>query len=108
MTILDSDDALKAGVEALGRLDPVMARLVREGAVPRLRRRPAGFEGLIWIVVGQQVSTASAAAIWARFEARLAPLDHTTVLRARRDKLVRIGLSGAKPVSGRRNSLPGW
>ena len=33
---------------------------------PPLRRRPAGFEGLARIIVGQQVSVASATAIWDR------------------------------------------
>jgi DNA-3-methyladenine glycosylase II len=65
-TILDSDTALKRGLAALVELDPVMARLVGQGTRPALRKRPPGFEGLAWIVVGQQVSTASAAAIWGR------------------------------------------
>ncbi len=68
---LDSRTDLDAGTAALARLDPVMARLVAEGAVPPLRRQPAGFEGLAGIVVAQQLSTASAGAIWSRVRALL-------------------------------------
>jgi DNA-3-methyladenine glycosylase II len=63
---------------------------------PPLRRRPDGFAGLVQIVVSQQLSTASARAIWERLTAALDPLDHTTVLRARTAKLARAGLSGPK------------
>lgn len=34
-----------------------------------LRRRPEGFRELLWAITGQQLSTASAAACWARIEA---------------------------------------
>jgi DNA-3-methyladenine glycosylase II len=57
---------------------------------PPLRRSAAGFPGLLRIVVGQQVSTASAAAIWTRLSgvlgevsaARVSALDDTTLLSA--------------------------
>ena len=39
--------------------------------MPPLRRRAAGFAGLCRIVCGQQLSTASAAAIWGRLLGRL-------------------------------------
>jgi DNA-3-methyladenine glycosylase II len=97
VTILDSDRALKRGLDALVRLDPdVMGRLVREGALPVLRKRPAGFEGLAWIVVGQQVSTASAAAIWARVRERFAPVTPAAILAASEESLRAAGLSAPK------------
>jgi DNA-3-methyladenine glycosylase II len=95
-TILDSDAALKAGLDALVGLDPVMARLVREGALPRLRFRRAGFEGLAFIVVGQQVSTASANAIWGRVMERFPTLTPDAVLAASDEELRAPGLSGPK------------
>jgi DNA-3-methyladenine glycosylase II len=95
-TILDSDASLKAGLDALVGLDPVMARLVDEGALPRLRFRPAGFEGLAFIVVGQQVSTASANAIWGRVKERFPVLTPDTVLAASDEDLRGPGLSGPK------------
>jgi DNA-3-methyladenine glycosylase II len=63
---------------------------------PPLRKRADGFAGLASIVVSQQLSTASAKAIWDRLEAALHPLDHTALLRARTAKLARAGLSAPK------------
>ena len=95
-TILDSDAALKAGLDALARLDPRLARLVAEGAHPVLRKREPGFEGLASIVIGQQVSTASAAAIWGRMKARFDEIAPRTLLDASDDDLKAVGLSAAK------------
>lgn len=93
---IDTEADLQTGLAALARAEPRFAAIHAETGDPPLRRRPGGFAGLAAIVVSQQVSTASAAAIWSRMAARLAPLDHAALLRARRDKLVRIGLSGGK------------
>ncbi len=65
------------------------------GPLP-LRRRAGGFEGLASIVVSQQLSTASAAAIWGRLAAAVDPFDHAGLLRARTPKLRRVGLSTGK------------
>src|SRR6476469_4903164 len=61
-----------------------------------LRKRADGFAGLASIVVSQQLSTASAKAIWGRLQAALNPFDPTAVLRARTAKLARAGLSAPK------------
>jgi DNA-3-methyladenine glycosylase II len=95
-TILDSEAALKQGVAALSARDPVIARIIAAGATPMLRKRPPGFEGLIAIVVGQQVSTASAAAIWGRITARFGPLTADTILAASDEELRAPGLSAPK------------
>ena len=55
-TLLETDAVLKRGVSELALADPVMAKLAESGITPQLRRRPPGFEGLSWIVVGQQVA----------------------------------------------------
>lgn len=95
-TLLETDAALKRGVDALSRADPVMARLVAEGASPRLRKRPPGFESLAWIVVGQQVSTVSAAAIWSRVQPLLAPGTPERLLALPDETLRAAGLSAGK------------
>src|SRR5436309_6933287 len=46
--------------------------------------------------MGQQLSTASAAAIHGRLVAIADPFDHHAILRTRKDRLLRIGLSNAK------------
>ncbi len=55
--------------EALARLGAgcaYIARALAEAGVPEPRVRPPGFEALAHIIVEQQVSVASGAAIWAR------------------------------------------
>ena len=64
--------------------------------MPALRRREPGFAGLARIVCGQQLSTASAAAIWGRLSAAFDPFHHDAVRKARADRLGRLGLSAAK------------
>ena len=61
-----------------------------------LRRRPGGFAGLASIIVSQQLSTASANAIWTRLAAQLDPFEPAAVRRARPIRLARAGLSAAK------------
>lgn len=94
--LLDGDAALAEALAGLARLDPVMARLLGSGARPTLRKRPPGLPELVRIVVGQQVSTASAAAIWGRFEATFRPLTAERLLAASDDELRGPGLSGPK------------
>jgi DNA-3-methyladenine glycosylase II len=62
-----SDESLAAALAVLRSRDTALVdRLLAEAGTPPLRRRPAGLPGLAWIVVSQQVSTASANAIYAR------------------------------------------
>jgi DNA-3-methyladenine glycosylase II len=91
-TEADLDAALAKLVLADPRLAPVLAKAGR----PPLRRREGGFAGLCAIVIGQQLSVASAAAIRGRMMAAFEPFHHDTVRRARADKLARLGLSAAK------------
>lgn len=76
--------------------DPRFATALALGGRPPLRRRADGFAGLASIIVAQQLSTASAKAIWERLTTALDPLDHAAVLRARAAKLARAGLSAPK------------
>jgi len=70
------------------------AALAKTGPLP-LRRRPEGFGQLLWVIVGQQVSTASAAAIWARLEAA-GFTDPGPVGAASQNELRAVGLSRQK------------
>ena len=70
MTI-KTDSDVAAALDALGRADPrLLPVMAAAGPVP-LRRSPGGLPGLCGIVVAQQVSKASAAAIFGRFSAAL-------------------------------------
>src|ERR1700674_5876103 len=87
---------LVAGLERLVALDPRLAPVRAVAGTLPLRRRTNGFAGLASIIVSQQLSTASAAAIWRRFAEAFDPRDHRSVLRARAPRLARAGLSAAK------------
>jgi DNA-3-methyladenine glycosylase II len=91
-TQADLDEAMRALVAQDPRLKPILELT----GMPALRRRESGFAGLAAIVTAQQLSTASAAAIWGRLNAAFDPLDHDALLRARADRLGRLGLSAAK------------
>lgn len=63
---IETEQDLATMLTALSAQCPVMARLHAERGIPPLRRRPAGFEGLVHVVVFQQISTLAAQAIWRR------------------------------------------
>jgi len=66
--IILTDACVAEGVDWLCASDPAMARAyAATGALP-LRRRPDGFAQLLSAIVSQQVSVASARAIWGRLE----------------------------------------
>jgi DNA-3-methyladenine glycosylase II len=88
----DLDDA----IDALVKQDPRLRPIVDRTGLPALRQRQPGFEGLAAIVCGQQLSTASASAIWGRLSAAFAPFHHEAIRRARADRLGQLGLSAAK------------
>lgn len=94
--LIDSQAALDRGVAELCNLHPRFAELVAAGAVPPSRKRAAGFAGLAAIVMGQQLSTASAAAIWGRLDAAFPDLCADDVMSATDETLRGAGLSRAK------------
>ncbi len=93
---LHTEADLRAGLAELVIADPRLKPVAEKAGVFNLRRREPGFPGLCAIVCGQQLSTASAAAIRARLFAAFDPFHHDTVRRARTDKLRRLGLSAPK------------
>lgn len=93
---LHSDADLQAGLAQLLAADPRLVPVAEKAGAFSLRRREAGFAGLCAIVCGQQLSTASAAAIRNRFFAAFDPFHHDAVRKARTDKLKRLGLSAPK------------
>jgi DNA-3-methyladenine glycosylase II len=93
---LNTQADLEDAIAALVRQDPRLKPIFERTGMPALRRRAPGFAGLAAIVSGQQLSTASAAAIWGRVSAAFDPFDHDALRRARADRLGRLGLSAAK------------
>jgi DNA-3-methyladenine glycosylase II len=69
MRILSTADCMTEGAAWLAAREPGFARALAFCGPPPLRRREAGFSALLGAIVSQQVSTASARAIWARLVA---------------------------------------
>src|SRR5712671_1068254 len=93
---LNTQTDLEEAVHVLVKQDPRLKPVFELSGMPALRRREPGYAGLAAIVCGQQLSTASAAAIWARVSAAFDPFDHDALRLARSDRLGRLGLSAAK------------
>jgi DNA-3-methyladenine glycosylase II len=98
-THIHTEADLERAIAALVAADPRWATVLERGGKPPLRRREGGFAGLAQIIMGQQVSTASAAAIYGRLIAIADPFDHHAILHVRKDRLLRVGLSNAKVKS---------
>jgi DNA-3-methyladenine glycosylase II len=93
--IIETPEDVAEGAAVLAGLCPRLAHAyARTGPLP-LRRRPDGFAELLSAIVSQQVTTASANAIWGRMQAAgLTTPD--TILRADDDALRAVGLSRQK------------
>jgi DNA-3-methyladenine glycosylase II len=97
MTIhLNTQTDLEDAIHVLIKQDPRLRPILDLTGMPALRQREPGFAGLAAIVCGQQLSTASAAAIWDRVSKAFDPFHHETIRKARADRLGRLGLSAAK------------
>lgn len=93
---LDTAEALTIHLERLMARD---ARLlvVRERAGPfEVRKNPAGFAGMARVICGQQLSVASARAIWGRLENLEGALDPTSYLGLEETAVRAVGLSAGK------------
>jgi len=95
-TIIHTQADLEASLATLVAQDPRLAPVLQKAGMPALRRRDGGYPGLCAIVCGQQLSTASAAAIRSRLFAAFDPFHHDTIRLARTERLARLGLSKPK------------
>jgi len=93
---LETQADVDAAVRQLVLQDPRLEQVVAVAGRPALRRRAGGFVGLAQIITAQQLSTASASAIWGRLAAKFDPFDPDKIRLARATTLGRLGLSGAK------------
>lgn len=83
-------------IEALCQREPKFAEAWRVVEFLPDRRRPADLASLARIIVEQQVSVASAAAIWARVEMAVTPFTAEQILKRSDAQLQRCGLSRPK------------
>lgn len=86
---------IASGLAHLARVDPDMAAAIERVGAPEQRRREPGFAALVNIIVSQQVSLQSAAAIWRRLT-EIGPVTAEGVLALGEDRLRAIGFSRPK------------
>lgn len=94
--IIATDDDMREGIRALRRKCPRLRLVHEQAGDPPLRRHAPGFEGLARIVVGQQLSLASAQAIWGRMQIAVQPMTPARMLLLSDDELRGAGLSRGK------------
>lgn len=94
-------NSLRDGLDALAGRDADVARALSEAGYPALRRRPAGYRSLLRAIVGQQLSIASAAAIWGRLEEACGEVDARAFLALSDDDLRAVGFSRQKTAYAR-------
>ena len=91
-----TEQSLIDGLDEAASRCPAVARVLGEVGYPALRHRPPGFVTLLRTIVGQQVSVASANAIWGRVAESLQPLTPEALLARDDDALRACGLSRPK------------
>lgn len=90
-------ESLNAGLDAIAKKEPAIARALELAGYPEPRIRDRGYATLLRTIVGQQVSVAAAASMWSKFEAFIGEdLAPATVLAAGFDELRACGLSRQK------------
>ncbi|HRK23722.1 MAG TPA: DNA-3-methyladenine glycosylase 2 family protein [Beijerinckiaceae bacterium] len=96
MRIIRTDADIEEGMAHLGKADPRLARVAAiAGPIP-LRRHVPGLAGLCSIIVSQQLSVASADAIWRKTKAGLGEITAEAILGADEATLRAFGLSTPK------------
>ena len=91
-----SDTDIAEGLDALCRMDPALAAIRPSAGHVPLRRSEPGFHSLASIIVAQQVTTASARAIFARLQSLAEPVTAQALLASEEAVLREVGLSHAK------------
>jgi DNA-3-methyladenine glycosylase II len=95
-TIIETETDVARGVKALRRACVHLRRAHDVAGDPPLRRSAPGLPGLARIVVGQQLSVASAEAIWRRTVLAVDPFTPAALLAAGEASLRAAGLSQPK------------
>ena len=92
-----SAEQIAQGLDHIAGLSPAMATALERVGYPEPRIRATGYRTLLRTIVGQQVSVAAAASVWAKLEALLGEdLPPQDLLAASFDDLRSCGLSRQK------------
>lgn len=93
---IDTAADIARGLDFLSAADPRLAAVIAEAGDVPLRRSEPGFASLASVIVSQQVSKQSAAAIWDRLTRLVDPLDPRAFLAGGEDAWRKAGLSRPK------------
>ncbi len=92
-----TSEQIRNGLDAIAARDRSVARALAEHGYPAERIRPTGYRTLLRTIVGQQVSVASADAVWNKLTAHLGDdIPPADLLAASFDDLRACGLSRQK------------
>ncbi|MBV9842390.1 MAG: DNA-3-methyladenine glycosylase 2 family protein [Sphingomonadaceae bacterium] len=90
-------EQLQRAIDALAAIEPAFGQALARVGYPPPRIRERGYETLLRTIIGQQVSVASANAIWRRLEEGLGAIADPAKLAAASDETLRTaGLSRQK------------
>lgn len=95
-TQLDTQTDLDKAMATLLIQAPELKAIHAQCAAINLRRRPAGLKGLLQIIIAQQVSVASANAIWEKFNKEFPDMTPKILANASLEELQACGLSRPK------------
>ena len=93
---LDSAEVLAVQLRALFRRDRRLRAIAKRAGPFDIRPTPGGFPGLVRVICGQQLSVASARAIWSRFAALEGALDPEGYLGLEEAAIRAVGFSSGK------------
>jgi DNA-3-methyladenine glycosylase II len=93
---LTSGEVLQRQMRALLRRNPELRPVAKQAGAFEIRLTPGGFSGLARVICGQQLSVASARAIWGRFAAVPGALDPATYLTLSEEAVRATGFSAGK------------
>ena len=96
MKIIACDADIQEGLARLAQLDPRFVPVIAAAGPIPLRRHAPGFSGLANIIVSQQLSVASANAIWTKTQRNLGDICPAAILGADDPALRACGLSAPK------------
>lgn len=98
---LDSAEALAQHLAQLIKRDKRLKGISERAGPFEIRKQPGGFAGLAKVICGQQLSVASARAIWGRFEQLDGALDPVRYLALSEEAVRSVGFSRGKFVTVR-------
>jgi DNA-3-methyladenine glycosylase II len=91
-----SREDLNRMASLVAKEDRLLAQALRQCGPLGLRNRPANFGSLLRVIVSQQVSAASASAIWRRVADIIQPMSAQQYLRLTADQVEKLGLTQQK------------